>query len=486
LIFAAASGAVHAADVLLNGGLEDSSGPVGWSLAQFIGGASAGDYNGNGTVDAADYVLWRNGGPLQNEVVDVTPGEVTPEDYDAWRARFGNTSASDPVSAVEHIDAANHSMPAPGQLGLFLKPQAGNIGEYDNQNRPVNVILTQTYRFGPSAAGRTYTFTGHSHYQLAASNNLEILYNDAPNGPVESPTETYFQMEFLDDSDAVLGDPVRLDLPKNRTEDVLPDDSRVWQMHSLMGTAPAGTTKIRVTAAALDMVASCTNTCPAGQDVYFDNFRLRDSSVPNLERLTNGSLDTPGAPAHWTLEKSPEDNVQFSTADYARHNGRVGMWLRAFSGGDATILQTVPAAAGGNYTFRGWSKWESGYNGAVEGSSTETFLKMEFLDSSNAVIGTPATLDLRTVQMPDNMWREFPLSAVAPAGTVNVRVSAGAAGMMATSGPQSAMFDDFSLELAGAGTSNLLAGAVPEPSAGMLAAIAVLGVVLRRKNRLTM
>ena len=26
-----------------------------------------GDYNNNGTVDAADYVLWRNGGPLQNE-----------------------------------------------------------------------------------------------------------------------------------------------------------------------------------------------------------------------------------------------------------------------------------------------------------------------------------------------------------------------------------------------------------------------------------
>src|SRR3954468_9066969 len=31
-----------------------------------------GDYNNNGVVDAADYVLWRNGGPLQNEVD--TPG----------------------------------------------------------------------------------------------------------------------------------------------------------------------------------------------------------------------------------------------------------------------------------------------------------------------------------------------------------------------------------------------------------------------------
>jgi autotransporter-associated beta strand protein len=52
----------------------------------------AGDYNGNGVVDAADYVLWRNGGPLQNEVD--APGTVNGADYDAWRARFGNNSGS--------------------------------------------------------------------------------------------------------------------------------------------------------------------------------------------------------------------------------------------------------------------------------------------------------------------------------------------------------------------------------------------------------
>jgi hypothetical protein len=52
----------------------------------------AGDYNGNGVVDMADYVLWRNGGPLQNEVN--TPGTVDATDYTAWRSRFGNTSGS--------------------------------------------------------------------------------------------------------------------------------------------------------------------------------------------------------------------------------------------------------------------------------------------------------------------------------------------------------------------------------------------------------
>jgi hypothetical protein len=51
-----------------------------------------GDYNGNGVVDGADYVQWRDGGPLSNEVA--TLGSVTAEDYDAWRARFGNTAGS--------------------------------------------------------------------------------------------------------------------------------------------------------------------------------------------------------------------------------------------------------------------------------------------------------------------------------------------------------------------------------------------------------
>jgi hypothetical protein len=51
-----------------------------------------GDYNGNGVVDAADYVLWRNGGPLQNEVD--APGTVNANDYTEWKARFGKSSGA--------------------------------------------------------------------------------------------------------------------------------------------------------------------------------------------------------------------------------------------------------------------------------------------------------------------------------------------------------------------------------------------------------
>jgi hypothetical protein len=43
-----------------------------------------GDYNGDGIVNAADYVEWRNGlGTAFNQT-----------DYDVWRAHFGQTTGS--------------------------------------------------------------------------------------------------------------------------------------------------------------------------------------------------------------------------------------------------------------------------------------------------------------------------------------------------------------------------------------------------------
>jgi hypothetical protein len=55
-----------------------------------------GDYNNNGTVDAADYVVWRNGGPLENE--GASTGVVDPADYEFWRTQFGKSSAGSAAS----------------------------------------------------------------------------------------------------------------------------------------------------------------------------------------------------------------------------------------------------------------------------------------------------------------------------------------------------------------------------------------------------
>jgi autotransporter-associated beta strand protein len=66
-----------------------------------------GDYNNNGVVDAADYVLWRKGGPLAN---DFTPG-VQASDYDFWRARFGATTNPGSGSRL-----ANSAVPEPSTI----------------------------------------------------------------------------------------------------------------------------------------------------------------------------------------------------------------------------------------------------------------------------------------------------------------------------------------------------------------------------------
>jgi hypothetical protein len=78
-----------------------------------------GDYNSNGTVDAADYVVWRKrlGQTFQlaNEVSSVTPGQVTAEDYTAWRSRFGSRSSS-----AAGADTLGTTVPEPTTTALLF------------------------------------------------------------------------------------------------------------------------------------------------------------------------------------------------------------------------------------------------------------------------------------------------------------------------------------------------------------------------------
>ena len=60
-----------------------------------------GDYNGDDTVDAGDYVVWRDN--LGQPVVlpnDPTSGTVGQVDYDVWKANFGATLLPGLASAV--------------------------------------------------------------------------------------------------------------------------------------------------------------------------------------------------------------------------------------------------------------------------------------------------------------------------------------------------------------------------------------------------
>ena len=76
-----------------------------------------GDYNGNGSVDAADYVLWRD--MLGQSGAGLPPdgngdGTVNDDDLDVWRANFG---LGTPATAAALRPAA---VPEPASIVFLL------------------------------------------------------------------------------------------------------------------------------------------------------------------------------------------------------------------------------------------------------------------------------------------------------------------------------------------------------------------------------
>jgi hypothetical protein len=84
--------------------------------------AAPGDYNNDGVVNLADYTVWRDNlgatVTLPNEGTDITPGEVTAEDYAFWKSQFGNTAGT-LMSSV--------NVPEPGSVVLALLAMAASL-----------------------------------------------------------------------------------------------------------------------------------------------------------------------------------------------------------------------------------------------------------------------------------------------------------------------------------------------------------------------
>jgi GH25 family lysozyme M1 (1,4-beta-N-acetylmuramidase) len=88
-------------------------------LGQFIPSYHAGDFDRSGTVDAADYVLWRN---TMGQSVNVgtsadgnLSGAIDADDYRIWSQNFGKTYASGSGSSL-----GSSGVPEPTAIGLAL------------------------------------------------------------------------------------------------------------------------------------------------------------------------------------------------------------------------------------------------------------------------------------------------------------------------------------------------------------------------------
>jgi hypothetical protein len=65
----------------------------------------SGDFNNNGTVDAADYIVWRK-----------TDG--TPTGYNTWRSHFGQTAGS--AAGQSNAESPSAAVPEPAALTFML------------------------------------------------------------------------------------------------------------------------------------------------------------------------------------------------------------------------------------------------------------------------------------------------------------------------------------------------------------------------------
>jgi hypothetical protein len=87
---------------------------IGWTA--ILPPGVNGDYNNNGVVDAADYVIWRDHlGQNFTLPNDTTPGTVTQADYNVWRSNFGASAGSGSGLLVE-----GSAVPEPASVALLV------------------------------------------------------------------------------------------------------------------------------------------------------------------------------------------------------------------------------------------------------------------------------------------------------------------------------------------------------------------------------
>ncbi|MEQ8846567.1 hypothetical protein [Botrimarina sp.] len=415
------------------------------------------------------------------------------------------------------IDPLN---PDPNHRGLWFQAFNG-----DPDPGFVDARLTQV---APATPGENYVFSGTAAFETNYSGGVATLDPASPWGAIESPTETEFELAFLDAGGTVIGTPLVRDV----ASEVFPGFGYT-AVTPLSAVAPEGAASVRVQARALQMADAGLNP----QSAFVDNFSLTTSSAPSTELLANANLnELPPSIEDFLLEEfelieTPDTADSISIATFANNpdtGGANGIWVRPFvaDAESAVVQQTVDAMAGEEYMFSASARWEVNYLGdGLTGGENETLIELAFLDDMGAVLDS-VSLDLRAdgKTAAANSWTTHSVTGVAPAGTVQARVGGIVNNITANTentGNQSAFWDDFLLTLVGdlpgdynndgqvdaadytvwrdgdspdssqagydlwaqnygAGTGG--ASAVPEPTAAVLALVALLAAGVRRQS----
>jgi hypothetical protein len=169
----------------------------------FSGGGPLGDYNGNGRVDAGDYVIWRDtlgsttdfhaNGNNDGASMDL----IDQADYDVWKSAFGQGTTT---GAAYHVgDTVRIRM-------IYTPPVLANTALPDIQNDP-NVVTAGTMEYRISINGGSVTSSGALPFTNAwqgLPNDTQIMFRAQNLGDAsvsnDSATDTFSNFDFNGDA----------------------------------------------------------------------------------------------------------------------------------------------------------------------------------------------------------------------------------------------------------------------------------------------
>jgi hypothetical protein len=166
-------------DLMVGAERDDSGGNSrGAAYVLFLKAVTAGDYNVNGNVDAADYVLWRK--MLGTNVPNGTGadgsgnGVVDQADYNVWRAHFGpSLPPGSGSSAVATVASAESTLPV-SEIKIISSAPLAQISGVDPISPPSAVDARRKFSVGLSAIA-------HANWTAELLATVDALPKSVPN-----------------------------------------------------------------------------------------------------------------------------------------------------------------------------------------------------------------------------------------------------------------------------------------------------------------